>query len=540
MAFGKKLDQPEGYKPRTYEEPSVRPLDEIRADLDTDSEKWMKDLMASLMEEEMPYEQIYEQDERLRMMFYSMDSLDDTEPLWQETREKLDSLRMTYITARVEARERAEKRFAVELEAHKAEVKKHSPEKTWDDVEIPEEMKQTADEASYMGEVFGEINEAIFDQDLTGHLKIVTDEPVTEEKKGPEGQEDDLSDVKAELDELIAGFEKASSGENDLSDEDDLSDVSDQLDELLGLSGKKSAGLSQAGDGKTASSDLTRLSAELDEDIPEDDLSSEIDEIDSALEGKEPVKDGKTAAAGKTQSQPVNTTSAVAQTPAQEKQPAIRPNEPYQLLTKKQQKLLADDEFSDLSEMFDTKKRFRMFNSNSKEYKEAKEAFDDFMESRRVAKELLQQMDEDLKKGLVKEDAYRMASTTIAVGLDARAEMLKSKMKRYVDHSTMGPDKKSGEVSVGDKKQASGAARLSAAMGVLDALDRAYALEGKQDALTMEQHDERRKATDFRKLYNEEYKNAPAGSSDRHRKSAEKAQERFRQNAGAPVTGPKQ
>ncbi len=71
------LEIPEGYEPQPYEPAQVRRLSDIRNDFDTEPEQWMDDLIDTLTEINKPAEEIYLQDENLRIMQYRIDHAKD-------------------------------------------------------------------------------------------------------------------------------------------------------------------------------------------------------------------------------------------------------------------------------------------------------------------------------------------------------------------------------------------------------------------------------------------------------------------------------
>ena len=115
---GRAIVPPKGYIPMPFEPPMVRRLYDLRNDHTTDLNTWMDDLMATLKEIEMPAEELYEQEEELRMLKFNIDQLPEDSENREYMEGELERLINRYSRERVEADERAEEAFVKEVKQH--------------------------------------------------------------------------------------------------------------------------------------------------------------------------------------------------------------------------------------------------------------------------------------------------------------------------------------------------------------------------------------------------------------------------------------
>ena len=109
-------EYPEGYEPEEFTEPSVRSLEELRADLTTDPETWKADLKATLTEMYLPAEDLYEQEEIKRKFRYRIeDPLDESPFSKEELAEELALITEVFDADRERAREMIESDFEEEV-----------------------------------------------------------------------------------------------------------------------------------------------------------------------------------------------------------------------------------------------------------------------------------------------------------------------------------------------------------------------------------------------------------------------------------------
>ena len=216
-----------------------------------------------------------------------------------------------------------------------------------------------------------------------------------------------------------------------------------------------------------------------------------------------------------------------------EREPVTKPaNDRSSHLTDGQRCLLGQSaEFNQLAEMFETKKRFRWLgNTTSREYDQAQTALRDFMRARIETGKALRDLEQQLDHGELTEEQYRERCRQAGTALETAATTLQDKMRAYAVHATGGREGQLGNKTIADMKQAAGAARLSAAMGVLENIANARALDGIETApLSQTRQQERVKETSYQELYNRKFGEI-SKESDRHRRAAAYAQEEIRKN----------
>ena len=190
------------------------------------------------------------------------------------------------------------------------------------------------------------------------------------------------------------------------------------------------------------------------------------------------------------------------------------------------QKLLMScpDEMKELSEMFHTKKSFRLLNWNSDEYNKARNALDTYMDSMSQASAEYQRLLKRLERKEISQEDFSTNVKNIGSHVDKVTENLRRDMRAYAVHATGGKDDRFGDLSVDGKTQATGAARLSASMGILSFLDRADRRIGLEpEGLSETREKERVNEINFHRLYQKHFEAIEKGS-DRHRRSASRAQ----------------
>ena len=108
------FEMPEGYEPQPFEPVTVRNLMAIRTDFDTDPEQWLDDLIDTLTEIYMPAEELYQQEENLRMMKYELEHTTD-EAKRKALESGIEDLINEYAADRVKSEEQYEAALNEEL-----------------------------------------------------------------------------------------------------------------------------------------------------------------------------------------------------------------------------------------------------------------------------------------------------------------------------------------------------------------------------------------------------------------------------------------
>jgi len=102
------LEVPEGYTPQPFTPVQVRNLRDIRDDFKTDPEQWMDDLIDTVTEMNLPAEEVYQQEENLRMLQYRIDHAGNDTALKESLISGREELLDQYARYRVEADEKIE------------------------------------------------------------------------------------------------------------------------------------------------------------------------------------------------------------------------------------------------------------------------------------------------------------------------------------------------------------------------------------------------------------------------------------------------
>ncbi len=97
---------PEGYTPRPFTPVQVRSLLELRSDHSTDPEQWVTDMIDTVTEMYMPAEELYQQEENLRILQYEIDHAADDPERQEFLIRGQEDLLDKYAKERVEAEER--------------------------------------------------------------------------------------------------------------------------------------------------------------------------------------------------------------------------------------------------------------------------------------------------------------------------------------------------------------------------------------------------------------------------------------------------
>ncbi|MCR5179305.1 MAG: hypothetical protein K6C95_10030 [Lachnospiraceae bacterium] len=186
------------------------------------------------------------------------------------------------------------------------------------------------------------------------------------------------------------------------------------------------------------------------------------------------------------------------------------------------QKLLMNNlkEMKELSEMFNTKKSFRLFNWNSGTYNKAKDTLDAYLEHVTAAYVEYQGLLMKFEQKMITLDEFTTKVKRVGERIDKAAGELRRDMRAYAVHATGGKDGEYGDIGVDGKTQATGAARLSASMGIMSLLDRADVRIGLEpEMLSRKRQDERVNEISFQRLYQRNFKEIEK-ESDRHRRAA--------------------
>ncbi len=112
------MEVPEGYEPQPFTPAQVRGIQDIRADFESDHEDWLSDLRANLKEQYMPAEELYQQEENLRMIEYRKENAGDDQELIDLLQAEEDRLIDRYVKQRTEAEEQMETAYAAEVKRH--------------------------------------------------------------------------------------------------------------------------------------------------------------------------------------------------------------------------------------------------------------------------------------------------------------------------------------------------------------------------------------------------------------------------------------
>ena len=179
--------------------------------------------------------------------------------------------------------------------------------------------------------------------------------------------------------------------------------------------------------------------------------------------------------------------------------------------------LLADPEaFDTMREMFDTKKNSRLFNWNSSEYNDAKDALESFAKER---DKLIRMADKCEGRTITKDEEEKLSEQIRKTGLK-RDKCIKA-LDAYISKEGMG--------EAADKSQAAGYARIMGAKGIIDVFMKSdprvtnMISQGIEQSVTKD----RVKVKNYSDLFKEEYKKAErSGKKDRHRTAAKAVKQR--------------
>ncbi len=186
-----------------------------------------------------------------------------------------------------------------------------------------------------------------------------------------------------------------------------------------------------------------------------------------------------------------------------------------------------DDELHALNDMFKT--RTRRLYGNSSEYKRANRALDAYIEGRRVLRqELIAIQDQyNLPENANVRDSNDRLRNRMLTALDSFRQLeteLKNAMQHYVDKKTGGNEQEVGAKQVADMYHGYGAARLTAAKGLLDHLK---SIRGQEIIRNDAERDLHSVETSFRELFNEKYREIRT-ETDRRKRSADHALEEIK------------
>ena len=199
-------------------------------------------------------------------------------------------------------------------------------------------------------------------------------------------------------------------------------------------------------------------------------------------------------------------------------------NAPEVLGARQKYLMRCQDEMKALSEMFHTKKSFRLFNWNSDLYNRARDTLDAYLKSVDQASADYKRLPQDLGAKRITVEVYTEAAKKIGEHVDRAMEDLRRDMRAYAVHATGGKGDQLGDLGVDGKTQATGAARLAASTGVLALLGRADKQIGiEPEKLSETREKERVNEINFHRLYQKQFKEIEKGS-DRHRRAASFAQ----------------
>ncbi|MCR4762748.1 MAG: hypothetical protein K5696_04390, partial [Lachnospiraceae bacterium] len=177
-----------------------------------------------------------------------------------------------------------------------------------------------------------------------------------------------------------------------------------------------------------------------------------------------------------------------------------------------------------LAEMFKTKKHMRFFfNTDSGKYKDARRALDDFIAERDAMQEYINSHmdDPDFQQGLQQR----------ANALAQKEEALSNRMVAYIGKVTKGNANEAGTKGIANMTQSAGAARLTGAKAILDAINEngqkfkdRMVNQARGEQYVAAQDAERVRETSFNSLFREKYDNIKqAGESGAHRRAAKEA-----------------
>ena len=186
-----------------------------------------------------------------------------------------------------------------------------------------------------------------------------------------------------------------------------------------------------------------------------------------------------------------------------------------------------DDELHALNDMFKT--RTRRLYGNSSEYKRANRAQDAYIKGRRVLRQELIALQEqyNLPENANVRDSNDRLRNRMLTALDSFRQLeteLKNAMQHYVDKKTGGNEQEVGAKQVADMYHGYGAARLTAAKGLLDHLK---SIRGQEIIRNDAERDLHSVETSFRKLFNDKYREIRT-ETDRRKRSADHALEEIK------------
>ena len=186
-----------------------------------------------------------------------------------------------------------------------------------------------------------------------------------------------------------------------------------------------------------------------------------------------------------------------------------------------------DDELHALNDMFKT--RTRRLYGNSSEYKRANRALDAYIEGRRVLRQELIAIQEqyNLPENANVRDSNDRLRNRMLTALDSFRQLeteLKNAMQHYVNKKTGGNEQEVGAKQVADMYHGYGAARLTAAKGLLDHLK---SIRGQEIIRNDAERDLHSVETSFRKLFNDKYREIRT-ETDRRKRSADHALEEIK------------
>ncbi len=182
--------------------------------------------------------------------------------------------------------------------------------------------------------------------------------------------------------------------------------------------------------------------------------------------------------------------------------------------------------FDMLAELFKTKKHMRIVNWNSGKYNAAREALDEFIAERDALQDYINEHmgEPDFQQGL-EEHANRLAQ---------KEEELSSRLVDYIGKVTKGDANEAGTKGILDMNQSSGAARLTGAKAILDAINEnghrfkdRMVNQNKGEGYVAAQNAEQVRETNFNEIFQKKYgKLKETGESGAHRRASKAAMER--------------
>ena len=123
------------------------------------------------------------------------------------------------------------------------------------------------------------------------------------------------------------------------------------------------------------------------------------------------------------------------------------------------------DKLTTLQEMFHTKKRGWIFNSNSDQYDEARRDVDDFMNKRNEMAAYFKAHENDAQDSRVLDTLQQMLNS-----VNAAEDKMKKSLSTYIKKVTKGGKLTSGDKGIENMTQDAGAARLSGAVSIIESL----------------------------------------------------------------------